>query len=121
MGLMDALNSSDVLTEDEANHKNLLDILKVLYFELDIYSEHPVYIWIDNKRIKFNLDGVNTFKIKKGTKFSTINPQFYGIEKFKIDFYKHLETCIKEFLKKKDIGAYKFYIKDDKIIFYVRF
>lgn len=116
MNLLNYLDESKKVDTDKRNHEIYLSFLKRLYFDLDICGDALVYIWTDDNRVKFSMDGFEKFKIKKGTKFSHMPIDYLSDDKFK----KHIESQINDILNPLGIFIYKFYMEEDKLIFKVK-
>jgi len=117
--LVNMLEENEKFIQDEENKKRdvVINLVKRLYLELDIYSDTLIYIWLDNNRIKINMDGANSrFNIKKNTKFD-INSQVDIKSPIFIDY---LKQSVENFLAKRGISIYNFYFDSQKLIFKIK-
>jgi hypothetical protein len=120
MNLLDVLKDNEDALQQEQDKKSVIipNLVKRMYFELDVYSTSLIYIWKDNNRVKINMDGANEiFEIKHGTKFHRLPKDI----KVKDDEFKnYIHEQISEFFKRYDIDIYGFYMDERKIIFKIK-
>jgi len=132
----------DHLTEIEEDKKKIEEsylkmAAKAAFFHLDVYTNMPLYLWIDNKekgakKIKYNMDDTvkNQFFIRKNTEFylkgiKEITCKYSKVDDLTMDdvYSKQLMTKIKKELTQywEDLN-YKltgFYMEKSKIIYYI--
>jgi len=119
MTLLKVLEENEHVVSEEENkkHEIMVNLIKRLYHDLDIYSKSLIYIWQDDNRIKINMDGgQETFHIKKGTKYFH-NPE---ISEDSLILKEHIENQIKDFMKARGLEIYNFYMDPRKIIFKIK-
>lgn len=119
MKLLNVLEEGEkaLVNQDEKKHEIIINLIKRLYYDLDIYSESLIYIWVDNNRIKINMDGgKEVFRFKHGTRFSRMP----NCEITDPGFIHYLEKQCVEFFKKRGVEIYNFYVDERKIIFKIK-
>jgi len=119
MNLLNILeeNEHEASKEEIRKHNIIINLVKRLYHDLDIYSKSLIYIWQDDNRIKINMDGgQETFHIKNGTKYF----HSASVTTETLVLREHIENQIKEFLKIRGLEIYGFYMDPRKIIFKIK-
>jgi len=119
MNLLNVLeeNEQEISKEENKKHDIIINLIKRLYYDLDIYSKSLIYIWQDDNRVKINMDGwMETFHIKNGTKYFHIPNVDVETPAVK----EHIENQIKKFLKIRGLEIYNFYMDSKKIIFKIK-
>jgi len=119
MNLLNVLEENGQVVSEEANkkHEIIVNLIKRLYHDLDIYSKSLIYIWQDDNRIKISMDGgQETFHIKNGTKYFHIP----NIAMETLVLKEHIENQVKEFMKIRGLEIYNFYMDPRKIIFKIK-
>jgi len=110
-------NEKIISQENEKKQEIMINLIKRLYLDLDIYSNTLIYIWIDANRVKINMDGAKSlFGIKKNTKYD-IDP-LHDITSS--DFSDYLEKSVKKFLAIRGIEIYDFYFNVKSVIFRIK-
>jgi hypothetical protein len=93
---------------------DLKNLLKMIFQDLDIYTDTLLYIWIDKNRIKFGTDNSASFKIKKGTKYNLVNDKkLEDVPEMYMDLSIRIISLLEPYFKVKDV-----FIEKGKIIFY---
>ena len=141
MNLYNDLSFKESLADAEASMqkekqyllKKISAFAKSVYFDSDVYSTYPSYVWIDelsdNKgfKVKFNMDDAihNEFYIKNNTVFSldglkTLEEVLSSEDetlKFKLNLNKIIKKNLDAFELKYKLA--KIYLEKNKIIFYL--